>query len=79
MLTLYWHVTRTAAQRAVSSWPVALSVVVYALLLVPVAVIAGRLGALLGSLLLYLAMAACMSSYVELLSQAVAGSRFRMT
>ena len=27
MLTLYWHVTRTAAQRAVSSWPVALSVV----------------------------------------------------
>lgn len=79
MLSLYWHVTRSTAQRVISSWPVALSLVVYWLLLLPVGMIAAQLGPLVGGLVMYLALAACMSSYLELLSQAVSGSRFRIT
>jgi hypothetical protein len=76
MLSLYWNVTRLAARRAITSWPVALSLLVYAIVLFPIAVIVAPLG-MIGGLLLSLAIAACWSSYLELISQAVAGSRFR--
>jgi hypothetical protein len=74
MLSLYRQVTVEAARRAIAAWPVALSLVVYAVVMV-VAVIAFAPLGIVGGFLLGLVAAACWSSYLELISQAVAGSK----
>jgi len=76
MLLLFRDVTLLAARRAVRAWPVALSFFVYAAILVASASLLAPLG-MIGGLVLGLVVAACWSSYLELASQAVAGSKIR--
>jgi hypothetical protein len=78
MLSLYRQVAVDAARRAVAAWPVALSLVVYAVVLVAAMFAFAPLGDLVGGLLIGLVLAACWSSYLELISQAVAGSKIRI-
>ena len=78
MLSLYRRVTVEAARRAVAAWPVALSLVVYAVVLVAALIAFAPLGGIVGGLLVGLVMAACWSSYLELISQAVAGTKIRI-
>jgi len=77
MLSLYWKVTTLAARRAAAAWPVALSFFVYGLILWPTSIVAAQLG-MLGGFLVGFVVAACWSSYLELISQAVAGSKIRI-
>ena len=77
MLSLYRQVTVEAGRRAVAAWPAALAFPIYAVILFGAAIVFGPLG-IIGGLLLGLVMAACWSSYLELVSQAVAGSKIRL-
>lgn len=77
MLLLYRDVALLAARRAVRAWPVALSFVIYAAILAGAAVLLGPLG-IVGGFAMGLVLASCWSSYLELISQAVAGSRIRL-
>jgi hypothetical protein len=77
MLSLYRQVTVEAARRAVAAWPVALSLVIYAVLLVAALVAFAPLG-IVGGFLVGIVVAACWSSYLELISQAVAGVAIRI-
>lgn len=77
MFSLYQRVTVTAARSAIRAWPVALALVVYGVILFAASLVATSLG-FLGGLLLGLVVAACWSSYLELISQAVAGSRIHL-
>ena len=77
MLSLYRKVTVEAARRAIAAWPVALSLVVYAVIVVAAAIAFTPLG-IIGGLLVGFIVAACWSSYLELLSQAVAGAKLRI-
>jgi hypothetical protein len=78
MLSLYRKVTVTAARRAAAAWPVALSLVVYVLIIFAAVQVALPLGGWVGGFLLGFVVAACWSSYLELISQAVAGSKIRI-
>jgi hypothetical protein len=77
MLSLLGQVTVTAARRAVKAWPVALSLVVYAVILVVAGLLLAPLG-IIGGFILGFVAAACWSSYLELISQAVNGSQIRI-
>jgi hypothetical protein len=77
MLHLFREVTILAAQRAVRAWLVVLSFLIYAGILLAAGVLLSPLG-MIGGLLLGLVVAACWSSYLELASQAVAGSKIRL-
>jgi hypothetical protein len=77
MLSLYRQVTVEAARRAVAAWPVALAFPVYGVILVAAAVASAPLG-IIGGFLIGFVVAACWSSYLELISQAVAGSKIRI-
>ena len=77
MLSLYRQVTVEAARRAIAAWPVALSFVVYAVILVAAIIAFAPLG-IIGGFLVGFVVAACWSSYLELVSQAVAGSKIRI-
>ena len=77
MLSLYRQVTVEAARRAIAAWPVALSLVVYAVIVVAAVIAFAPLG-IIGGLLVGFVVAACWSSYLELLSQAVAGAKIRI-
>ena len=77
MLSLYRQVTVEAARRAVAAWPVALSLIVYAILLLAAAIAFAPLG-IVGGFLMGLVVAACWSSYLELISQAVAGAKIHI-
>jgi len=77
MLSLYRQVTVEAARRAIAAWPVALSLVVYAVLLVVALLAFAPLG-IVGGFLIGIVVAACWSSYLELISQAVAGAPLRI-
>jgi hypothetical protein len=77
MLLLFREVTILAAQRAVRAWLVVLSFLIYAGILLAAGVLLSPLG-MIGGLLLGLVVAACWSSYLELASQAVAGSKIRL-
>ena len=68
------QVTVQAARRAIAAWPVALSLVVYAVVMLAAIVAFAPLG-IVGGFLLGLVAAACWSSYLELLSQAVSGAK----
>jgi hypothetical protein len=76
MLSLYRRVTVLAAQRSVRAWPVALSLIVYGFIVVLAGMVLAPLG-ILGGFLLAIVIAACWSSYLEFISQAVAGSKIR--
>jgi hypothetical protein len=78
MLSLYRQVAALAARRAVAGWPAALSLVGYALILVPTGMVAARLG-ILGGFLLGFVLAACWSSYLELISQVVAAGKLHLS
>jgi hypothetical protein len=78
MLLLFRDVTVLAARLAVRAWPVALSFFVYAAILVTAGAMLAPLG-MVGGLLLGLVVAACWSSYLEFASQAVAGSKIRLS
>ena len=78
MFSLYGKVAAEAARNAARAWPVALSLVAYALILA----LAGRIAAprgMPGILIIILVAAACWSSYLELIAQAVAGSKIRVS
>ena len=77
MLSLYRQVTLEAARRAVAAWPAALALPIYAVLLVAAAVALAPLG-IIGGFLIGFVAAACWSSYLDLISQAVAGSKIRL-
>ncbi len=77
MFLLYRDVAVLAARRAVRAWPVALSFVVYAAILFGAAMVSAPLG-MVGGFVLGLVIAACWSSYLELASQAVSGSKIRL-
>ena len=77
MLSLYRQVTVEAARRAIAAWPVALSFVVYAVILIAAIIAFAPLG-IIGGFLVGFVVAACWSSYLELVSQAVAGSKIRI-
>ena len=73
-LRLLARVAATAARRSLAGWPVALSVFLYAAILVAAGMLFGRLG-LAGGFILGFVEAACVSGYLYLLSVVVSGSR----
>lgn len=77
MFSLYSRVAVEAARRAVAAWPAALAFPVYAVILVAATMVLAPLG-MIGGLLIGLVVAACWSSYLELVSQAVAGSKIHI-
>jgi hypothetical protein len=77
MLSLYRQVVVEAGRRAVAAWPVALALPVYAVILVAAFMAFGSLG-IVGGFLVGLVVAACWSSYLDLISQAVAGTQIRV-
>jgi len=77
MLSLYRQVTVEAARRSVAAWPAALSLPVYAVILVLASIACAPLG-IIGGFVIGLVVAACWSSYIELIAQAVAGSKIRI-
>jgi hypothetical protein len=78
MVSLYRTVTVLAARRASAGWPAALSLVVYALILAAAGMLASQLG-MVGGFLMGFVLAACWSSYLELISQVVAGGKIRLS
>ncbi len=77
MFWIYKKVLTQAVQRTVTSWYGVLALIVYALILVPTYMLAMRLG-IVGGFLIGLVLAACWSSYLEIISQAVSGARLRL-
>jgi hypothetical protein len=78
MLLLLRDVTVLAARRAVRAWPVALSFFIYAAILLVAGMVLAPFG-MIGGLVLGLVVAACWSSYLELASQVVAGSKIQLS
>lgn len=78
MLYLFRDTAALAARRAVRAWPVALSFFIYAGIGLAAASLLAPLG-IIGGLVLGLVVAACWSSYLELASQAVAGTKIRLS
>lgn len=78
MFWLYQRVLTQTARRAIASWPAALSLIVYGLLLFAASFLLQPFG-IVGGFVLGFVLAACWSSYLELISQAVTGIRFRVT
>lgn len=72
MFSLYKVTAALALRRAVVAWPVAFSLIAYALVFLLAAQLVSGLG-MLGGFVLGLVGAACMSGYLYLLSQAVQG------
>jgi hypothetical protein len=77
MLGLYKDVAILAAKRAAQSWLAALSIPIYALVVVGAATIAAPLG-MIGGLIIGLVAAACFGAYLSLLASAVDGSKIRL-
>lgn len=71
---LYGDAAALAARRAVRAWPVAFSLVLYAIIVMVTASLIAPLGRL-GGFVLGLVLAACFSSYIHLISLAVKPSR----
>ena len=77
MLSLLKKVAVVAARRALKAWPVALSLVVYGFILLVAGMLVMPLGMIGGFIMGFIA-AACWSSYLELISQAVAESKIQL-
>lgn len=78
MLSLYRDVAIRAARRAATSWPAALSLIVYGAIIFAASLLFSNFG-IVGGFIMAFVIAACWSSYLELLSQAVGGVRFRVS
>jgi hypothetical protein len=78
MLLLFRDVALLSMRRAVRAWPVALSFLIYALIMMAAGAVLAPMG-MAGGLVLGLVVAACWSSYLELASQAVSGSKIRLS
>jgi len=78
MLLLFRDVSVLAARRAVRAWHVVLAFFIYAAALLAAGLVLAPFG-MIGGLVLGLVVAACWSSYLELISQAVAGSKIRLS
>jgi hypothetical protein len=76
VITLYLDVAKTAGRRAITAWLVAFSVLIYAAILAAGLYLVGHLG-LIGGFIMGFVMAACASSYLTLLDNAVAGHKSR--
>lgn len=76
MWLLYRDTALLAAKRAFKAWPVAFSLVAYAVVLTLAGGLTAALGPLRG-LAMGLVVAACLASYVQLLEAAVAGTPIR--
>jgi hypothetical protein len=74
VLRLYGETAVLAARRGLRAWPVAFSLVLYAAILYLTVPLVAPLG-LAGGLVIGLVSAACLSSYLHLISHAVAGTR----
>jgi hypothetical protein len=74
---LYGQTAALAARRAARAWPVAFSLVLYAIVVMVAARLVAPLGQI-GGFILGFVMAACFSSYIHLIAQAVAGSRLKL-
>ena len=74
---LYVRVFRRGATLAVRNWPVGLVIVVYLALLGLITIVVGPLG-MVGGFLLYLAMVACLSSWLSLVAQALRTGRVQL-
>jgi hypothetical protein len=77
VMRMYGETARLAARRAARAWPVAFSLVLYAAIVMITAKLVSPLGRA-GGFVLGMVMAACFSSYIHLISQAVAGSRLKL-
>ncbi len=78
MLSLYGRVAATAARNAVRAWPAAVALVIYGALFLVTGALVQSLGVFAG-ILVWVVAAACWSSYLELIAQAVGGSRIRLS
>lgn len=74
LVSLFVDVAGTAAKRAVSGWPAALAVLLYAAVMLAALTLLGPLG-LVGGFMIGFVEAACISNYLHLLSVVVAGNR----
>jgi hypothetical protein len=77
MLALYRDTALLALRRALKAWPVAFSLILYVAILAVAARLLSPLG-IIGGLLVSLVAAACASSYLHLLLQAVRGLPLRL-
>jgi len=78
VVRLYARTAVLAGRRAVHAWPVAFALVLYAVLVLVTRQLVAPLGRA-GGFILNLVVAACLSSYVSVVSQAVAGSRVQLS
>jgi hypothetical protein len=78
VFSLYRRAAVLAARRAAAGWPGALSLVGYAIIVVAAGIAVAPLG-IIGGFLMGLVVAACWSSYLELLSQVVAAGKLRLS
>jgi len=76
MLRLYLDVASRAAKRAARSWLAALSIPIYAIIVVGAVRVAAPLG-IVGGFLVAIVMAACFGGYLSLLGAAVEGTQIR--
>ena len=74
MLRTYGELAVLAARRAIRSWLAALSIPIYAALLVGATMVLSPLG-LLGGFILAIVAAACFAGYLSVLAASVDGSR----
>jgi hypothetical protein len=77
MFTLYKDVAILAAKRAAKSWLAAVSIPIYAFVVVLAAYLAAPLG-MFGGLLVGLVAAACFGAYLSLLGSALDGTKLRL-
>jgi hypothetical protein len=77
MFWLYGKVAAETGRRVVRSWPILIAILAYPVILQVAMVLTAPAG-IIGSLIMFFVGAACFSSYLELVSQAVEGSRFRL-
>jgi hypothetical protein len=77
MIGLYKDVAILAAKRAAQSWLAAVSIPIYALVVVGAAYVAAPLG-IIGGFIVGLVAAACFGAYLSLLSSALDGGKLRL-
>lgn len=78
MLAVFRHVIPLALRRAAKAWPLALSLIPYAVLLALAMVLLRPMG-IVGGFIMSFVIAACFSSYLTMLADAVAGVPLRLT
>lgn len=77
MLWLYGRVAAETGRRVVKSWPAALVLIAYPIILMVAGMLTARAG-IIGSFIMGFVIAACFSSYLEILSQVLDSPRFRL-